>query len=253
MELFDLNGRVAVVTGGNGGIGLGLARGLAKAGAALSIWGRNEEKNAAARAELEAFGARAHALRCDVSKPEEIANAVEATVQAMGRIDIGFANAGFGTIASSLTITPEEWQQVTAVDLDGAFFTFRELAKHMKERGEGGKLIGIGSIGEIYGMPRQAAYSASKGALAAMIRSLAVELARYDIQVNLIQPGWIETDATGALLQWEAMDKTIRHRTPARRWGTPEDLEGIAVYLASDASRFHTGDTIRVDGGYSVF
>lgn len=253
MELFDLSGRVAVVTGGNGGIGLGLARGLARAGAHLSIWARDEEKSAAATAELEALGAEVHALRCDVSKPEEIASAVGATVRALGRIDICFANAGFGHMASSLEVTPEQWRRVTAVDLDGAFFTFREVARHMKERGGGGKLIGIGSIGEIYGMPRQASYSASKGALGGLVRSLAVEFARYDIQVNLIQPGWIETDATGPLLEWEAMDKTIRHRTPARRWGKPADLEGIAVYLASEASRFHTGDTIRIDGGYSVF
>ncbi len=242
-----------MVTGGNGGIGLGLARGVAKAGADVAIWARNEEKNAKAEKELEELGAKVLSLRCDVSEPVQIEKAVADTVKALGRIDVCFANAGFGHMASSLKITPEQWRQVTSVDLDGAFFTFREVAKHMVERGGGGKLIGIGSIGEIYGMPRQAAYSASKGALGGMVRSLAVEFSRHDIQVNLIQPGWIETDATGPLLEWEAMDKTIRHRTPASRWGTPEDFEGIAVYLSSDASRFHTGDTIRIDGGYAVF
>lgn len=251
--MFDLSGRVVVVTGGNGGIGLGLARGVAKAGADVAIWARDAAKSEAAKAELEGLGVRVAALTCDVSDPEAIVRATSETVDALGRIDAGFANAGFGSMANSLKITPEQWRHVTSVLMDGAFFTFRELAKHMIERGGGGKLIGIGSIGEIYGMPRQAAYSGSKSALSGMCRSLAVEWGRHDIQVNCIQPGWIETAATGPLLEWEAMDKTIRHRTPAGRWGTPDDFEGIAVYLASDASRFHTGDTIRVDGGYSVF
>ncbi len=251
--MFDLTGRVAVVTGGNGGIGLGLARGLAKAGADLSIWARNAEKSAAAKEELEGLGARVQTLSCDVASPEDIARAVEETVSGLGKIDACFANAGFGHMASSLKISPEEWHRVTSVDLDGVFFTFREVAKHMIERGEGGKLVAIGSIGEIYGMARQVPYSASKAALGGIVRSLAVEWGKHDIQVNLLVPGWIDTDATRPMIEWEALDKTIRHRTPANRWGTPEDFEGIAVYLASEASRFHTADTIRVDGGYSVF
>jgi NAD(P)-dependent dehydrogenase (short-subunit alcohol dehydrogenase family) len=251
--MFDLTGRVAVVTGGNGGIGLGIARGLAQAGAAIAVWARDRAKNEAAVKELEALGARTLALPCDVSDEAQLARAVADTVAALGRIDICVANAGFGIVKATLEMSLEEWRKVTATDLDGVFLTFREAAKHMIARGGGGKLIAISSIGEIYGMPRQVPYAASKGGLGSLVRSLAVELARHDIQVNGVQPGWIVTDATRPLLDWKAMNDTIVHRTPARRWGTPEDLAGACVYLASDAARFHTGDTLRVDGGYSVF
>jgi NAD(P)-dependent dehydrogenase (short-subunit alcohol dehydrogenase family) len=251
--MFDLSGRVAVVTGGNGGIGLGIARGLAQAGAAIAVWARDAAKSQAAVKEIEGLGARALALRCDVSDEAQLAAATEETVAALGRIDICVANAGFSGVKSTLELSLEEWRQVTRVDLDGVFLTFREVAKHMVARGGGGKLIAISSIGEIFGMPRQAPYAASKGALGTLVRSLAVELARHDIQVNGVQPGWIVTDATQPLLAWKAMNETILHRTPARRWGKPEDVAGACVYLASDAARFHTGDTLRVDGGYSVF
>jgi NAD(P)-dependent dehydrogenase (short-subunit alcohol dehydrogenase family) len=251
--MFDLSGRVAVVTGGNGGIGLGIAHGLAEAGAAIAVWARNADKNEAAVKELEGVGVRALALPCDVSDEAQVGDATAKTVEALGRIDICVANAGFGFMKSTLELSLEEWRQVTRVDLDGVFLTFREVAKHMIERGGGGKLIAISSIGEIYGMARQVGYAASKGGLGAMVRSLAVELARNDIQVNGVQPGWIVTDATQPLLEWKAMHDTIVHSTPARRWGKPEDIAGACVYLASDAARFHTGDTLRVDGGYSVF
>jgi NAD(P)-dependent dehydrogenase (short-subunit alcohol dehydrogenase family) len=251
--MFDLSGRVAVVTGGNGGIGLGIARGLAQAGAAIAVWARDAAKNEAAVKELEALGARALALPCDVGDEAQLARAVSETVNALGRIDICVANAGFGVVKATLEMSLEEWRHVTRVDLDGVFLTFREVARHMVARGGGGKLIAISSIGEIFGMARQVPYAASKGALGSMVRSLAVELARHDIQVNGVQPGWIVTDATKPLLAWKAMHDTIVHRTPARRWGKPEDVAGACVYLASDAARFHTGDTLRVDGGYSVF
>jgi NAD(P)-dependent dehydrogenase (short-subunit alcohol dehydrogenase family) len=142
---------------------------------------------------------------------------------------------------------------VVDINLVGAFLTFREAARHMIARGGGGKLVGIASIGSIHGMPRQAQYSASKAGLCAMIRSLAVELAKHGIQANTILPGWIETDMTEGARSWDKLRETVVHRTPARRWGKPEDFEGIAVYLASRASDFHTGDTIRVDGGYAIF
>ena len=251
--MFDLSGRVAVVTGGNGGIGLGIARGLAQAGAAIAIWARDVAKNEAAVKELEGLGARALALPCDVAEEAALASAVAKTVETLGRIDVCVANAGFGFLKPTLEVTLEEWRHVTRVDLDGVFLTFREAAKHMIARGGSGKLIAISSIGEIFGMPRQVTYAASKGGLGALVRSLAVELARHDIQVNCVQPGWIVTDATQPLLEWKAMHDTIVHRTPARRWGKPEDVAGACVYLASDAARFHTGDTLRVDGGYSVF
>lgn len=250
---FDLTGRVAVVTGGNGGIGLGIARGLVRAGADVSLWARDEAKNAAAVEELRGLGGEVEALACDVSDEARVQDATARTVERFGRIDVGVANAGFGAVSPYLETSLEEWRRVTRVDLDGAFLCFREWAKHMVERGGGGKLIAITSIGEIYGMPRQESYAAAKGGLGALVRSLAVELGRHDVQVNAVQPGWIVTDATRPLLEWEAMNRTIVHRTPAHRWGTPDDLAGVCVYLASEASRFHTGDTLRVDGGYCVF
>ena len=251
--MFDLSGRVAVVTGGNGGIGLGIARGLASAGAAIAVWARDAAKNEAAVKELEALGVRALALPCDVSDERQVADALERTVAALGRIDVGVANAGGSALTEFLETSLEDWRKLTRVDLDGVFLTVRELARHRVARGGGGKLIAISSIGEIFGMPRQEAYAASKGGLGALVRSLAVELARHDIQVNAVQPGWIVTDATKPLLEWKRFNDTIVHRTPARRWGTPDDVAGACVYLASAAARFHTGDTLRVDGGYSVF
>lgn len=251
--MFDLHGHVALVTGGNTGIGLGLARGLAKAGASLAIWGRDEEKSARAVAELEGLGAKAVALRCDVAREEEIQAAVAGTLERLGRIDSCFANAGFGFAKPFLEMSTEDWERVMAVNLKGVFLTFREVLKHMVERGGGGKLVAISSIGQMHGMPRQEQYAASKGGVSSLVRSLAVEFARHDVQANAILPGWIETDATAPLKEWKKLEEQILHRTPARRWGRPEDLEGIAVYLASPASRFHTGDVIVIDGGYTVF
>ena len=251
--MFDLSGRVAVVTGGNGGIGLGIAKGLAQAGARIAVWARNEEKNAAAIEELGAISPEPFSLVCDVSSEEATRAAVEETVGRAGRIDIAVANAGFGMAKNFMKTSLDDWRKVTSVDLDGAFVTFRETARHMIERGGGGKLIGISSIGEIYGMASQGAYSASKGALGALVRTLAVELGRHDIQVNCVQPGWIHTDATAPIKEYEKLYKMVSHRTPAKRWGEPEELAGACVYLASDEARFHTGDTLRVDGGYSVF
>ncbi len=251
--MFDLSGKVAVVTGGNGGIGLGIARGLAKAGAQIAIWARDAAKNEVALKELEALGVRALALPCDVADEAQVAFAVEQSVAALGRIDIGVANAGFSAVKAYLDTGLEEWRRVTSVDLDGVFLTFREIARHMVARGGGGKLIAISSIGEIFGMPKQGGYAASKGGLGALVRSLAVELARHDIQVNAVQPGWIATEPIKPLMDWKVFHDTIVHRTPARRFGTPDDVAGACVYLASDAARFHTGDTLRVDGGYSVF
>jgi NAD(P)-dependent dehydrogenase (short-subunit alcohol dehydrogenase family) len=252
-KMFDLTGKVAVVTGGNGGIGLGYARGLAKAGANIAIWARNAKKSEAAKAELTELGAEVLSLSCDVGSEEETVAAVKATLDRFGRIDSCFANAGFGHGADPLKLEMEDWRRVMRVNLDGVFLSFRETAKHMVERGGGGKLVATSSITEIFGAPIQPHYAASKGALGALVRSMAVRLGRHDIQVNGILPGWIKTDATDMASGNEKFQKIITGRTPARRWGTTEDLEGIAVYLASDASRFHTGDSLRVDGGYAIF
>lgn len=249
----DLAGHVALITGGNGGIGLGMARGLAKAGAAIAVWGRNPDKNAASVAELTALGAQAESFAVDVTNEAEVVATMAATVKRFGRVDSCFANAGVGVAAAFTEMTVADWNGVMDINLVGAFLTFREACRHMIERGGGGKLIGIASIGSIHGMPKQAQYSASKAGLCALVRSLAVELARHDIQANTILPGWIETDMTEGARSWDKLRETVVQRTPARRWGRPEDFEGVAVYLASRASDFHTGDTLRVDGGYAVF
>ncbi|MFN2425816.1 MAG: SDR family oxidoreductase [Candidatus Binatia bacterium] len=250
---FNLTGHVALITGGNGGIGLGMARGLAAAGAAIAVWGRNVDKNESAVAELAALGCNAHAFAVDVTNEEQVVSAMTATVERFGRVDSCFANAGVGKAVAFTEMTIADWTSVVDINLVGAFLSFREAARHMITRGGGGKLVGIASIGSIHGMPRQAQYSASKAGLGALVRSLAVELARHGIQANTILPGWIETDMTEGARAWDKLRETVVQRTPARRWGTPADFEGIAVYLASRASDFHTGDTIRVDGGYAIF
>jgi NAD(P)-dependent dehydrogenase (short-subunit alcohol dehydrogenase family) len=251
--LFDLTGHVAVVTGANKGIGLGMAKGLARAGADVAIWSRSQDQNQAAAGELEKLGVRALPVACDIANEPSVQEACAATIEALGRIDSCFANAGFGDYYNPLKASLERWRRVLDVNLDGTFLTLREVAKHMVERGGGGKLVTISSITERFGAARQPGYAASKAALGALVRSLAIELARHDIQVNNLQPGWIDTDATEPMRDNELLSKTVVKRTPARRWGDPADFEGIAVYLASDASRFHTGDTICVDGGYSIF
>jgi NAD(P)-dependent dehydrogenase (short-subunit alcohol dehydrogenase family) len=251
--MFDLRGHVAVVTGGNGGIGLAMAKGLAKAGANVALWGRNADKNAAALDALCGLGCDADAFVCDVADEAQIVATMRATLERFGRVDSCFANAGVGRARSFLDMTVEDWDVVMRVNMVGAFLTFREALKHMVERGGGGKLVGIASVGSIHGIPRGENYSASKAGMCALIRSLAVEFARHDIQANAILPGWIDTDMTADAQKFDKLNAAILQRTPLRRWGKPEDFEGIAVYLASPASRFHTGDVIRIDGGYAVF
>jgi NAD(P)-dependent dehydrogenase (short-subunit alcohol dehydrogenase family) len=251
--MFDLTGHVSVVTGGNGGIGLGMARGLARAGASIAVWGRNETKNATAVEELRSLGVDAESIVCDVAEEAQVVTATARTLERFGRIDSCFANAGVGIGKSYLEMSIEDWNAVVDVNLVGVFLTFREVVRHMVDRGGGGKLVAIASIGSIHGMPRQAQYSASKAGVCALVRSLAVEFGRHDIQANAIVPGWIETDMTEGARAWDKLRETVISRTPARRWGRPEDFAGLAVYLASPASNFHTGDTLRVDGGYVVF
>lgn len=251
--LFDLSGKIAVVTGGNGGIGLGMARGLAEAGADIAIWARNAEKNATAVETLRGLGVEAIALQCDVAREDDVAESLAETLESLGRVDIAIANAAIAKAGDPLEMTLEDWRRLAPVNVDGVFTVFRDCAKHMIERGGGGKLIAISSISEIFGAPLQPHYASGKGALGALVRSMAVRLARHDIQVNSVQPGWIHTDATLPLKKRESAYEVVRKRTPARRWGEPDDLAGIGVYLSSDASRYHTGDTIRVDGGYSVY
>jgi NAD(P)-dependent dehydrogenase (short-subunit alcohol dehydrogenase family) len=252
-RMFDLKGHVALITGGNSGIGLGMARGIAKAGGSLALWGRSAEKSAIAAAELRALGADAEAFACDVAHEAEIVRAMEATLARFGRVDSCFANAGMGRPAAFTEMTVADWNAVLGVNLTAVFLTFREAVRHMIARGGGGKLVVTSSIGSLHGMPRQPNYAASKAGVIALVRSLAVELGKHDIQANAILPGWIETDMTAGAMAWKKLHDTIVSRTPAGRWGKPEEFEAIAVYLAAKESRFHNGDVLRVDGGYCIF
>lgn len=251
---FDLSGHVTLVTGGNSGIGLGMADALAQAGASVAIWGTNADKNAAAVEQLKSHGGAAHASVCDVGDEAAVEAAFAEIVDALGRVDSCFANAGVAGMAESfMEMTAEEWRRVLRINLDGAFFTLREAARHMVERGGGGSLVATSSLAAIEGQPRGEHYAATKGALISMVKALAVELARHDIRANAILPGWIETPMAGPLLNWDRFRDRVLPRVPLRRWGAPEDLGGIAVYLAGPASSYHTGDVMLIDGGYSIF
>jgi NAD(P)-dependent dehydrogenase (short-subunit alcohol dehydrogenase family) len=254
---FDLSGKVALVTGGNGGIGLGMAEALAQSGADVVIWGTNEAKNTAAGKKLAAYGKRVASRRVDVSNEAEVVEAMKAAIETMGRVDCVIANAGIGGGAPIQEMTTELVRRVHAVNEDGVMWTFREAAKHMIDRAKAGdangSLVVVASTAGIEGAARNSAYGASKGAVMSMARALAVELARYGVRCNSIAPGWIATDMTAGAQANKVFAEKVIPRVPARRWGTPEDFGGIAVYLASDASAYHTGEAFVIDGGYTKF
>ena len=253
--MFDLTGKVALVTGGNGGIGLGFAEGLVEHGADVCIWGTNEAKNAAAKVKLEAIrkGAKVAALRCDVADEQAVVDAFAQTLDAFGHVDSCFANAGVGGGGAQFdAMTRAEWHRVFDVNMDGVMFTLREAVKHMKANG-GGSLVVTSSGTARFGAAGSEHYSATKAGVIALIQSLAVGQARYGIRANAIIPGWIETAMTERALQTEAFQTRVLKRIPQRRWGQPADFRAIAVYFASDESAYHTGDTIAVDGGVSHF
>lgn len=249
----DLDGRVVVVTGGNGGIGLGMADALARAGADIAVWGRNAEKNAAAADQLGAHGRRVSTYVVDVAQEEEIVEAMAATLADLGRVDTMIANAGVGAGAPFTELTLDTWRYVQRINSEGAFLCFREAAKHMVERGDGGALVGVSSGTAIDGAARNQAYAHSKAGMLALVRGLAVELARYGIRANSIIPGWIDTDMTAYAQMNEKLMENTTKRTPVRRWGVPSDLGPAAVFLSDPSNSFHTGDVIVVDGGYSIF
>ena len=251
---FDLTGHVALVTGGNSGIGFGMAEGLAMAGADIAIWGTNESKNADAARRLEAHGGRVVALRCDVGDEAQVEESFAATVEALGKVDSCFANAGVSTVPARITeLSTDEWRRVLRVNLDGAFFTFRAAARHLVGRGAPGSLVATSSLAALEGPARNEPYAASKGGVGALVRALAVELGPKGIRVNSIVPGWIETPMTDPLMEWEKFREAVLSRVPARRPGAADDFAGIAVYLASPASAYHSGDAIVIDGGYALF
>jgi NAD(P)-dependent dehydrogenase (short-subunit alcohol dehydrogenase family) len=257
-NLFDLSGRVCLITGGNGGIGIGMADGLAQAGASVVIWGQNPDKNAAAEARLRAHGGAVMVRRVDVSDEAAVVAGVEEALSEFGRLDFVAANAGVsGRGAPFAETTTEAWRRVTTVNLDAVFWTFREACKHMVARAEagdpGGSLVVTSSTSAIHGAPGNEAYASSKSAVLSLMRGVAVEYARLGIRANAVLPGWTRSDLTAKLQTWDKFNDQVIGRVPMRRWGDPEDFSGIAVYLASDASKFHTGDSIVIDGGYTVF
>ena len=254
-EAFDLTGKVAVVTGGNGGIGLVFAQALAAAGADVSIWGTNPEKNAAAEKELQAINSSASAVQCNVAEEAQVEECMASVIERYGRIDGCFPNAGIGTQNQKpfFEHSNEDWHSVLDVNLTGVFFTLRAATRQMVEQGEGGSLVLTSSGTAIQGSAKGQAYAASKGAMLAMMMGLSVEMARYGITSNAIIPGWIETDMTAGLFGWDKFVDNVMPRIPMRRWGQPDDFGAIAVYLMSEASRWHTGDVIKIDGGFSIF
>ena len=251
MKLFDLKGRVAIVTGGNGGIGLGMARGLAMAGATVVVVGRNAEKNAAAVAELRALGAPADAVVADLSDPAACRSMVEGVVARHGSLRILVNNAGTNNRKPPQDYTLDEYRAIIDANLTSAFVCSQAAYPAMKAGG-GGKIIMTGSMTSLFGLPFAGPYAATKGGIVQLARSLASAWAVDNIQVNSVLPGWIDTDLTRqGRRQIQGLHERVEARTPAGRWGRPDDFEGIAAFLASDASDFVTGTAIPVDGGYS--
>jgi NAD(P)-dependent dehydrogenase (short-subunit alcohol dehydrogenase family) len=254
---FDLSGHGAVVTGGNGGIGLGMARALLAAGARVAIWGSNADKTERARAELaQGCGdtARVFAFVCDVGDEAQVEAAFAASVQALGRVDSCFANAGVsGKGTPMIEMGLDEFRRVQRINVEGVFLTFRAAARHMAAHGQGGSLVATASTAAVVGAARNSHYGASKGAVTSFVRALAVELARHHIRVNSVLPGWIITDMTEQSVHNEKFAAAVLPRIPARRWGHIDDFGGIAVYLAGGASGYTTGEQFIIDGGYTKF
>jgi 2-deoxy-D-gluconate 3-dehydrogenase len=250
--LFDLKGRVALVTGGNGGIGLGFARGLAKCGAAVMVAGRDQAKNAAAVAELEGLGANADAVTVDVTSKESLAAMVERAVARFGRLDVLVNNAGTNIRRRPEEVSLEDWHTVLNTNLTSTMFASQAAYPHLKAHGVG-RVINNGSMLSIFGMPLHAAYAASKGAVVQLTKSLATAWAKDGITVNCVLPGWIDTELTRKARQdMPALNENVVKRAPAGRWGEGSDFEGIAAFYASDAAAYVTGTAIAVDGGYSI-
>ncbi|GAM04338.1 SDR family NAD(P)-dependent oxidoreductase [Novosphingobium sp. MBES04] len=255
--LFDCKGKVTLVTGGNSGIGLGFARGVAQMGGDLVLWGRNRERNEAAQRELLDLGAgRVSCQQVDVTDEAAIIAGYHELLEHMGRVDCVFANSGMSAASRSLLeMSTEEYRAIMNLNLDGAFFTLREGARAMVRRAEngepGGSLVACGSLSMFMGLAGKQSYAGSKAALGAMIRGMAVEFGKYGIRANAIAPGYVVTGMMDNP-QAKMVTKMFAERTPIPREGYPDDFEGIGAYLASDASRWHSGDTIVIDGAYLV-
>jgi len=252
VQLFDLTGRVAIVTGGNGGIGLGMARGMAEAGAAIVVAARDEAKSIEAVRELEGLGAQAVAVRVDVTQEVSCRAMVQSTLDQFGRLDILVNNAGTTIRKQPQEYTLEEWHLILETNLTSAFVSSQAAYPAMRQAG-GGKIIMIGSMMSIFGASFTGPYAATKGGIVQLAKALGCAWAKDNIQVNSVLPGWIDSALTRrARRDIAGLEERVVARTPAGRWGTPDDFTGIAVFLASPASDFITGAAITVDGGYSV-
>lgn len=254
---FDLSGKCALITGGNRGIGLGMADAIAQAGASVAIWGTDPKTNEDAREQLAAHGGKVVALACDIADEKAVIEGFAETVAKLGKVDACFANAGVSTnrrLSGSFTeMSVEEWRRVMRVNMDGSFFTLRAAAKHMVERGQGGSIAVTSSLAAVMGQARGEHYGATKAGIVAMSQAIATEYGRYGIRANAILPGWIETRMTEKAFAWDKFRDAVLPRVPLRRWGKIEDFGGIAVYLVSDASAYHSGDTFVIDGAYRIF
>ena len=255
---FDLKGKVALITGGNGGIGLAFAMGIAKAGGEVCIWGRNKEKNEQALKLINATGAKAGAFICDVSDEKNVRECFNSTLDTFGRVDGCFANAGvLGNDSSFIDRPFNDWKKLMSINLDGVFLTLQAAAKHMVERAKNGdafgRLVITSSIASRMGAARNEHYGASKSAVNGLSKALAVELARYKITSNTILPGWVESDMTQQIVDNSKFNEKVISRVPLKRWGNTEEFQNIAVYLMSNGSSYHTGDEILIDGGYTQF
>ncbi len=255
-NLFDLSGKVALVTGGNGGIGLGMATGLARCGADVVVWGRSAEKNDRAEEALSRFGTRVSVRAVDVAGEQEVADAFADALAVMGRIDFVAANAGGGQNKPFDELTTANWRDTMTVNLDAVFWLFQAACRHMVRRADngdaGGSLVVTSSIAAVNNPPGAQAYAAAKTGVIALARSVAAEYGKYGIRANAILPGFIRSELSAHLQGHEKFERTvIQRRVPMKRWGEPDDFAGIAVYLASDLSKFHTADTFVVDGGYA--
>jgi len=259
MSIFDLTGRVAVITGGNGGIGLGIAQALAAQGCNVAIWGRNADKNKQAAASMAGSPGKVDTRLCDVTDPASVNTTMKATLDTFGRVDGCFANAGIGGGGrrSFIERTEEEWRTMFATNLDGVFHAFQAAARHMTDRSQAGdrfgRLVATSSLASLFGTARNEHYAATKAAINALVRALGVELARHGVTANAILPGWIKSDMTAGLMGNDKFVGNVMPRIPQRRFGEPSDFGGIAVYLMSKASSYHTADTFVIDGGYTAF
>ncbi len=256
---FDLTGKTVLVTGGNRGIGFGMAEALAASNANVAVWGRKDAANKEAVEALSKLGSGdTKAWSVDVADESAVVEAMADTEAWNGRIDSCIANAGVGFGAPSFTdMDTETWRKNMAVNLDGAFWTLRESVKSIVTRAKqgdpGGSVVGVASLAAIEGAARNQAYAATKGGLISMLKGIAVENARYGVRANAILPGWIATDMTQAAQDTPVFEEKVISRVPIRRWGEPADFGGVAVYLSSDASSYHSGDTFVIDGAYSIF